>query len=304
MPSYFCSLKEWTTSELAATGSLIGKSTVEPAAPSEESVVKANAIGKKNVGVFNVPTLAGGEVVIAATLHVYSKVAVEGKSLKVAFVSPAVAGEPNVKVASSWLTTVSLSKAQSEALTQATLNTLACQLEIILAKSTSIYEVYLALETEVAGGSPVNLSGTIAVKVGSSGLATDRVNLGGTVAVRTGASSALASKLGFGGTVVVKMGGSGSVVGRVGLGGMLTVRIASSASVRDKVGLSGTIRLVTGAVGNVTTATGQHSGSRVVYVTVDAGEAIPLTLRAPAPYSCVVSLPLAYSLKVTTQSPF
>ena len=57
-------------------------STVEPTAPSEATLVKAAAAGKKNEGKFTVPTLAEGEKVIAATIHVYCKVNIESKSLK------------------------------------------------------------------------------------------------------------------------------------------------------------------------------------------------------------------------------
>lgn len=271
MPSYFCSLKEWTLAEWTATGSIIGKTTVDPEAPSEATLIKINTAAKKNEGKFNVPTLAGGEKVIAATIHVYAKVNAEGKSLKFGFVSPAVSSEPTVKVASAWFT-VSLSKAQAEALTQENLAALTVLLENVLAKATSVYEVYLALETTTSG-SPVNLSGTIAVNVGSSGTATDKVGLGGTVAVKTVATGAATDRLGLGGTVAVRFGSSGTLTTKSGaavnLAGTISVVTAAQAKAGAKLGLGGTIK--------VTSSTQAKAGLRQ-----SLGGAIHLTTTAVA----------------------
>jgi hypothetical protein len=276
MASYFASLKEWTLQEWAATGSIIGKETVDPAVPSEATFVKTTAVsGKKNEGKFNVPTLAGGEKCIAATIHVYAKTTAEGKSLKFGFVSPAVFSEPTVKIANAWFT-VSLTKAQAEALTQANLNELKGLIETIQAKAITVYEIYLALETETTGAAVTGkASGTLLLTGTAKGVATQKVEGNATgplllTGTATGSTKAVVSGKATGTLILTGTGTGSTKTGEAVTGkgsGTLTLTGTAKGSLRAVVtgSASGVLHLTGRAKGT----TGPVTGKKVVIFVFD-----------------------------------
>jgi hypothetical protein len=241
--TYNCFLKEWTLAEWAVTGSIIAKETVEPTAPSVATLIKT-ASAVKNEGKFTVPTLAEGEKVIAATIHVYCKMSVEEKGLKFGFVSPAVVSEPTLTVAAKWIS-VSLTKAQAEALTQANLNELKVLLEHLTTKTTTIYDVYLSLETETSGTS---FSGAITGSIGfrqsvsgqkvALGAATQALGLRGSMSGFKSAGVAVSQSLGFSQFINSVQVFSGAIAQTLGFGQSVGGRKVASSSTSQSLGLT------------------------------------------------------------------
>lgn len=159
-------LNEWTVEPSGTALEAVGKEAVEPSAASTTKKLKSPAeAGKKFTGKITIPAgltaaLEAGEKIVSAQIHLNAKASGAAKQVKLALNSPAVTGEPAFSTTNQEWVIVTLTKAQAEGLTKATLEALIITVERLLG-TPGAYELYLSLTTEATGAKTQTLNATV-----------------------------------------------------------------------------------------------------------------------------------------------